>query len=75
MGKSAFASAFYRQLFTNKELLAAFFCRFGDSVRSDSIMIIQSIAFQMATALPECTTDILKGAETVDNLVSCNDIP
>lgn len=70
MGKSAFASALWKSLFTNKELLAAFFCRFGDAARSDSAKAIQSIAFQMATTLPECRADILKGAETLDEMVN-----
>ena len=70
MGKSAIASALWKQLFTDKDLLAAFFCRFGDASRSDSTKAIQSIAFQMATALPECRADILKGAEAIDEMVS-----
>ena len=75
MGKSAFASALWNQLYTNNELLAVFFCRFGNPARSDSVKIIQSIAFQIASALPECRADILKGAETLDELVSQLHIP
>lgn len=75
MGKSAFASALWKQLLTDKELLAAFFCRFGDLARSDSVKVIQSIAFQVASSLPECRADILKGAETLENLVSVNYLP
>ena len=70
MGKSAFASALWQQLPTDEELLGAFFCRFGDSARSDGFKVVQSLAFQIAGELPQCGEDILKGAEDLEEMVS-----
>ena len=69
MGKSAFASALWQKLHTDEELLGAFFCRFGDYARSDGTKVVQSLAFQIAGALPQCGEGILKGAEDLEELV------
>jgi hypothetical protein len=53
MGKSAFAAKLVQRLAASHTLLGAFFCRYGDASRSSPARLIESIAAQCATNLPE----------------------
>ena len=70
MGKSAFAASLIGKSILESRLLAVFFCKYGETKRSDGANIIKSLAYQIAEKLPECMTKMKEASAKLSGNVS-----
>ena len=70
MGKSAYSASLVQYFRLQERLLGVFFCQYGQVSRNNSRHVIKSLAYQIATYLPESRPFIQKGVESIVNSVS-----
>jgi hypothetical protein len=67
MGKSAFSASLIDYMRPRGLLLGCFFCKYGQSSRSNGLSIITSLSQQLAENFPECRGDILLASTKINN--------
>jgi hypothetical protein len=67
MGKSAFSASLIDYMNPRGLLLGCFFCKYGQSSRSNCLSIITSLSQQLAENFPECRGDILLASTKINN--------
>jgi len=67
MGKSAFTASIVDDFRSRHQVLATFFCKFGNKKRSDPDFIIKSLSYQIALNLPKTRELIQEALNTMDD--------
>ena len=66
MGKTAFTAHVTLELHRAGRLLGGHFCRAGDESRTDARVMAQSLAYQVAEAVPEAAAAVEEGLRELD---------
>lgn len=66
MGKTAFVAHVAVSLHKAGRLLGGHFCRAGDEARTDARAVVQSLAFQIAEAVPGAAEAVAEGLKGID---------
>ena len=66
MGKTAFTAHVALELHKAGRLLGGHFCRAGDESRTDARVMVQSLAYQVAEAVPEAAAAVEEGLRGLD---------